>query len=36
MQFSGSMLSLHIDNEYKVLGFILNAQNIMGELERDV
>lgn len=31
-----SMLPLHIDNEYKVLGFILNAQNIMGELERDV
>ena len=31
-----SMLPLHIDNPHKVLGFILNAKNILEEIERDV
>lgn len=31
-----SMLPLHIDNPYKVFGFILNAKKIIEELERDV
>ncbi len=31
-----SMLPLHIDNPYKVFGFILNAKNILKELEADV
>ena len=31
-----SMLPLHIDNPYKVLGFILNANNILEEIEKDV
>lgn len=31
-----SMLLLHIDNPYKVLGFILNAENILKEIEKDV
>jgi len=31
-----SMLPLHIDNPYKVLGFILNVKNILKELEKDV
>jgi hypothetical protein len=31
-----SMLPLHMDNPYKVLGFILNARNILKEIERDV
>lgn len=31
-----SMLPLHIDNPQKVLGFILNAVNILKEVEKDV
>lgn len=31
-----SMLPLHIDNPYKVLGFILNANNILEEIKKDV
>ena len=31
-----SMLPLHIDNPHKVLGFILNAINILEELEENV
>lgn len=31
-----SMLPLHIDNPHKVFGFILNARNILRELEQDV
>lgn len=31
-----SMLPLHIDYPYKVFGFILNAKNILKELEKDV
>lgn len=31
-----SMLPLHIDNPHKVLGFILNAVNILKEVEQDV
>lgn len=31
-----SMLPLHIDNPHKVFGFILNAINILEEIERDV
>ena len=31
-----SMLPLHIDNLHKVFGFILNAKNILEEIERDV
>ena len=31
-----SMLPLHIDNPHKVLGFVLNARNILEEIERDV
>lgn len=31
-----SMLPLHIDNPHKVLGFILNAGNILKEIEKDV
>ena len=31
-----SMLPLHIDNPHKVLGFILNAQKILMEIEKDV
>ncbi len=31
-----SMLPMHIDNPRKVYGFILNAENIMKEIERDV
>lgn len=31
-----SMLPLHIDNPHKVFGFILNAKNILEEIERDV
>lgn len=31
-----SMLPLHIDNPYKVFGFILNVKNILKEIEEDV
>lgn len=31
-----SMLPLHIDNPHKVFGFILNAKNILEEIEKDV
>lgn len=31
-----SMLPLHIDNPHKVFGFILNVNNILKELEKDV
>lgn len=31
-----SMLPLHIDNPHKVLGFILNAKNILKEIEENV
>lgn len=31
-----SMLPLHMDNPYKVFGFILNANNILKELENDI
>ena len=31
-----SMLPLHIDSPYKVAGFILNAKNILEEIEKDV
>lgn len=31
-----SMLPLHIDNPHKVFGFILNARNILEEIEKDV
>lgn len=31
-----SMLPLHIDNPYKVFGFILNAKNILKEIEENV
>lgn len=31
-----SMLPLHIDNPLKVLGFILNAKNILEEIEKNV
>lgn len=31
-----SMLPLHMDNPHKVLGFILNAQNILEEIEKNV
>ena len=31
-----SMLPLHIDNPHKVLGFILNAREILREIEREV
>jgi hypothetical protein len=31
-----SMLPLHIDNPHKVMGFILNARNILEEIEKDV
>lgn len=31
-----SMLPLHIDNPYKVFGFILNARNILKEIEENV
>ena len=31
-----SMLPLHMDKPYKVLGFILNANNILKEIEKDV
>lgn len=31
-----SMLPLHMDNPYKVLGFILNARKIMEEISKDV
>lgn len=31
-----SMLPLHIDNPHKVLGFILNARNILREIEHDI
>lgn len=31
-----SMLPLHIDSPYKVVGFILNAKNILKEIEKDV
>lgn len=31
-----SMLPLHIDNPHKVLGFILNARNILKEIENDI
>ena len=31
-----SMLPLHIDNPHKVLGFILNADRILKEIELDV
>ena len=31
-----SMLPLHIDNPHKVLGFILNAREILGEIEQEV
>lgn len=31
-----SMLPLHIDYPYKVFGFILNAKNILEEIEKDV
>lgn len=31
-----SMLPLHIDNPHKVFGFILNAKNILKEIEKDV
>ncbi len=31
-----SMLPLHIDNLHKVFGFILNAKNILEEIEKDV
>ena len=31
-----SMLPLHIDNPHKVFGFILNAINIIEEIEKDV
>lgn len=31
-----SMLPLHIDNQYKVLGFILNVKNILKEIEEVV
>lgn len=31
-----SMLPLHIDSPYKVVGFILNAKNILEEIEKDV
>ena len=31
-----SMLPLHIDAPYKVLGFILNAEKILEELSEDV
>lgn len=31
-----SMLPLHMDTPYKVLGFILNARNILKEIEKDV
>ena len=31
-----SMLPLHIDNPHKVFGFILNARNILEEIENDI
>lgn len=31
-----SMLPLHMDNPHKVLGFMLNAKNILKELKKDV
>ena len=31
-----SMLPLHIDNPHKVFGFLLNAINILKEIEKDV
>lgn len=31
-----SMLPLHMDNPYKVFGFILNAEQILDELEKEV
>ena len=31
-----SMLPFHIDNPHKIIGFILNAINIMEELEKNV
>ena len=31
-----SMLPLHMDNPHKVLGFILNAKNILDEIEEEV
>lgn len=31
-----SMLPLHMDNPYKVFGFILNAERILDELEKEV
>lgn len=31
-----SMLPLHIDNPYKVMGFILNVDRILKEIEKDV
>ncbi len=31
-----SMLPLHMDNPHKVFGFILNAENILDELEKEV
>ncbi len=31
-----SMLPLHMDDPHKVFGFILNAENIMEEIEKDV
>ena len=31
-----SMLPLHIDNPHKVLGFILNAKNILEDIEKNV